>query len=99
MKTYDQDKHIGLDQDVLKTSSEEVWLKRIYLSWSRGLEDVLKTSSEDKDERRLQDVFNTSSSRQMFAGITLNEEMNNIVKIVKSLEESGLLMQGVSKTI
>ena len=36
-------------QNVLKTSSGDVWVKRIYLSW--------KTSSKDKDERRLQDVF------------------------------------------
>ena len=28
-----------------------------------------------------------------------NEEMNDIKKIVKSLEESGLLIKGVSKTI
>ena len=31
--------------------------------------------------------------------ITRNEEMNNIMKIVKSLEESSLLTKGVSKTI
>ena len=30
--------------------------------------------------------------------IILNEEMNDIIKIVKSLEESGLLIKGVSKT-
>ena len=29
----------------------------------------------------------------------LNEEINGIIKIVKSLEESGLLTEGVSKTI
>ena len=28
-----------------------------------------------------------------------NEEMNGIIKIVKSLEESGLLVKGVSKKI
>ena len=28
-----------------------------------------------------------------------NEEMNGIMKIVKSLEESGLLTKGVSRTI
>ena len=28
-----------------------------------------------------------------------NEEMNDIIKIVKSLEESGLLIKGVSKKI
>ena len=31
--------------------------------------------------------------------IILNEEMNNIIKIIKSLEESGLLIKGVSETI
>ena len=44
-------RHLG------KTSSEDEWLRRIYSSWSRRLEDVFKTSSEDEDERRLQDVF------------------------------------------
>ena len=48
---------IGLDQDVLKTSSEDVWLRRICFSWSRHPEDILKTSSGDEDERLLQDVF------------------------------------------
>ena len=31
--------------------------------------------------------------------ITWNEEMNDIMKIVKSLKESGLLIKGVCKTI
>ena len=31
--------------------------------------------------------------------ISSNEEMNDIMKIVKSLEESGLLIKGVSETI
>ena len=31
--------------------------------------------------------------------ITFNEEMIDIMKIVKSLEESGLLIKDVSKTI
>ena len=31
--------------------------------------------------------------------IISNEEMNDIIKIVKSLEESDLLIKGVSKTI
>ena len=31
--------------------------------------------------------------------IILNEEMDDIMKIVKSLKESGLLMKGVSETI
>ena len=60
---------------------EDVWARRLCWSWSRRLlkmyevgeyirldQDVLKTSSEDKDERHLQDIFKTSSSRRMFAG-------------------------------
>ena len=48
--------------DVLKTSSEDVWLRRIDSFWSRRLENVfwrhlLKMSSELNDERRLQDAF------------------------------------------
>ena len=31
--------------------------------------------------------------------IISNEEMNDIMKIVKSVEESGLLIKGISKTI
>ena len=31
--------------------------------------------------------------------ITSNEEMNDIMKIIKSFEESGLLTKGISKTI
>ena len=31
--------------------------------------------------------------------IISNKEMHDIIKIIKSLEESGLLMKGVSKTI
>ena len=31
--------------------------------------------------------------------INSNEEMNNIIKIVKSLQESGLLIKGISETI
>ena len=57
LKTYSQDEYIDLDQGVLKTSSQDVRLKRTYSSWSRRFEDVLKTSSEDEGERRLQDVF------------------------------------------
>ena len=51
MKAYDQDKYVDLD------------------------EDVLKTSSEDKDQRRLQDVF----IKRMFAGIYMNKMENGIV--------------------
>ena len=46
LKTYGQDEYIGLEQDALKTSSEDVWLIRI----------LLKTKTKDVS-RRLQDVF------------------------------------------
>ena len=35
----------------------------------------------------------------MTALITSNEEMEDVMKILKSLEEFGLLIKGVSKTI
>ena len=70
-------------ENVLKASWQDVLKK----SWGR-LENVLKTSwrpmaktnvlvliktsSEDEDKRRLQDVFKTSSSRRMFAGSLLS---------------------------
>ena len=59
LKTYGQDKYIGLGQDALKTS----W-KRLLKTYELGeyiclYQDVLKTSSEDEDK----DVFKTSSRR------------------------------------
>ena len=73
-------------ENVLKTRrlAKANILVLIKTSWRR-LEDVfwrrmikanifvlMKTSSENKDERRLQDVFKTSSSRRMFAGNQLS---------------------------
>ena len=51
---------------------EDAWLRRTCSSWSRRYEDGLETSSQDEDEKRLQDVFKTSSSRWMFAGYPVN---------------------------
>ena len=95
LKMYDQDEYIGLDQDVLKTSSEDLWVRPICSSWSRRLQDVLKTSSEDGDERRLQDVLKMSSSRQMFAGQFLLVQMNHLV----SLYAEHRLQMGYSKQL
>ena len=64
-KTYGQGEYIGLDQDVLKTSSEDLWLIRIYSFSSRRL---LKMKTKD--------VFKTSSSRRMFAGIQVGVTVN-----------------------
>ena len=43
-------------QDILKMSwrrLEDVWPRETYWSWSRGLQDALKASSEDECERLL----------------------------------------------
>ena len=40
LKSYGPDEYIGLNHEVLKTSSEDVWIRWIYLSWSWRLEDV-----------------------------------------------------------
>ena len=49
-------------------------------------------------------VTDAAVHKKMFGSDTTtliisNEEMNDITKIVKSLEESGLLIKGVSETI
>ena len=94
LKTYGQDEYIGLE-DVLKTSSEDVRLRRTYLSWSRRLEDVFKTFSEDEDEGRSQDVFKTSLSRRMFAGKDLD---NGIWKTPYNWSFYGCQCQACTKT-
>ena len=66
-------------EDVLKTSwrrLEDVWPRRIYWSWPRRLEDVRLRRTYSSWSRRLlktktKDVFKTSSSRRMFAGLNL----------------------------
>ena len=69
LKTHDQEEYIGLDQDALKVFSEYVWLRWIYSSLSTRLGDVLKTSSEEEDQKRLQDVFTRSSLGRIFASM------------------------------
>ena len=85
LKTYEQDEHIGLDQDVFRRRMSKT---NIF---------VLKTSSEDEDERRLQDFFKTPSSRWMFAGLLSTRRktsllfINSIIwpyRLSKSKEES-----------
>ena len=53
LKTYAQDEYIGLDQDVLKTSSEDVRLSRTYSSWPRHFEDVFWRRRRKTSSRRL----------------------------------------------
>ena len=45
-------------------------------------------------------AIDTAIHKKMFgSGITLNQERKDFIKMVKSLEKSGLLIKGVSKTI
>ena len=78
LKTYHQGEYIRLDQDALKTPSEDVWLRWIYSCWTRRL---LKTKTSD--------VFKTSSrclhQDECFLGINLIKAKFNsyVFKIVK----------------
>ena len=72
LKTYGQDEYIGLDQDVVKTSSENVRLRRPYSSWSRRLKDVMKTFSKDENIRCLQDIV----IKPMLAGIMYHQAVS-----------------------
>ena len=42
---------------LIKTSSEDVWVRRIYSSWWRRLQDVFWRQRRKTSSRRLQDVF------------------------------------------
>ena len=53
LKTYGQDKYIGPDQDVLKTSSEDERLRPTYSSWSRRLKEVFWRRRRKASSRRL----------------------------------------------
>ena len=58
---YSQDEYIGLGQGVLRASSEGVWLRRMYSSWSGRL-----LYAKEKG------VLDMSSSGRMFGGLNLN---------------------------
>ena len=104
-KTYGQGEYIGLDQDVLKTSwrrllktygqGEDFRLAKDVLktSWRCLLKtktkDVLKMSSEDEDERRLEDAFRTSSSRRIFGGVY--DRLHDFLEKKKSYFYSSLI--------
>ena len=104
-KTYGQGEYIGLEQDVLKTSwrrllktygqGEDVRLAKDVLktSWRCLLKtktkDVLKMSSEDEDERRLEDAFRTSSSRRIFGGVY--DRLHDFLEKKKSYFYSSLI--------
>ena len=77
LKTYDQGDCIGLDQVILKTSSEDVWVKGIYSSWRR------KTSSS---RRMFAGAVHHHSAEELF-WTTLRKLSFFKIETFKSLEE------------
>ena len=56
--------------------------------------------AQHNDSKWLNTAFHKKMCGSGFTTIVIsNEEMNDIMKIVKSLEESGLLIKGVSEAI
>ena len=53
LKTYGQDEYICLDQGIIKTSSEDVWLRRIFFFWSKRLEHASRRRRRKTSSRRL----------------------------------------------
>ena len=49
--------------------------------------------------KKILESRNLSSSHNNTVLITSNDEMEDIIKMVKSLEESGLLLKGVAETV
>ena len=59
-------------------------------------EYILKTSSEDEDERRLQDIFKMSSLRRIFAGLDLSiQNLSNLTFRNKMLFDWRLMLSKI----
>ena len=65
------------------------------LSKSVSMPLGLTAAASAKDEAIHKKMFGSSTTTLIIS----NEEMNDIMKIIKSLEQSGLLVKGVSETI
>ena len=85
LKTYSQDECIGLDQDVF-------WRRKA----KANIFVLIKTSSEDEDEKRLQDVFKTSSSRRMFAGLIVIDCKYALPCLINFVFQSSFQLQSLS---
>ena len=75
LKTYGQDEYIGVDQDVLKTSSEDLRLRGTYSSWSRRLEDVFWRRRQKTSSRRLHQDECFLGSYSIPSHVTLNNSI------------------------
>ena len=100
-------------EDVFKTSwrrLEDIWPRRIYWSWPRRLEDVfwrlrLRQTYSSWSRRLLKtktkDVFKTSSSRRLFAGVravdnaTIGHLPREISRSTKYLLDRGATVKAV----
>ena len=70
------------------------------LSWSGYcvISEISKTSRTFGNPPT-QQMATTTSSAAGFTLCILNEDMNDIIKIIKSLEDSGVLIDGVTETV
>ena len=64
-----------------------------------GLTEAVSAADAGIHKKILGSGRPSSSAAQTATLIILNHERKDIIKIVKSLEESGLLLKGVSKTV
>ena len=68
-----------------------------------GLSAAMQATDAAIEKKKKKKVHGSSRSSDLASRTTAfiisNEEMESIMEIVKSLEESGLLIQGISETI
>ena len=87
-------------QDVLKMSwrrLENEWPRQIYWSWSRGLEDVLKMSSEDLWVRRIYSSWSRHLEDVIWRWKTSSRRVNED-EYIRLGHSSSRHLQGVFKT-
>ena len=63
-----------------------------------GLVNNLVSNATNKFEQKINEK-GTVRSGKWFTLFILNEDMNDIIKIIKSLKDSGVLIDGVSETV
>ena len=92
LKTSGQDECVCLEQDVLKTSSEDVWLRLIYSSWQKN---VLKTSLWRFLKTKTKDIFRTFSrclhQDECLPGERFKNSWFNVTKMVDNEDRSKLM--------
>ena len=78
------------------------WLTNIAIPLARdnltGLVSNLTSNSINKFERKISEK-GAVRARKRFTLFISNEDMNDIIKIIKSLEDSGVLIYGATETV